>query len=494
MTLEDCLVRALEKNLGLQVQVLNPELADLSVSLANEKFLPSLDFQYNTQNLKSPSFSWIDAADEVLTKYNEYAAQVNQLFPTGAKFSVSLFSYINDTNRKFQTINPRYGSTLQFDLTQPLLKDFGFKANRREIIIAQNNRDIAENDFKKALLETIYTIEEAYWNLVYNIENLKVKKQSLELAKDLLAKNKREVEIGMVAPIEVLSAEAEVASREADILQAEVLVKNSEDLLKTLLNIKEKEADEYRSIVPSDIPSVDKKEVTLENALAQAMDNRPELHAARLALKNKDVELTYSRNQLLPDLSLQASYWSPGISGTQILYADNDPLTGIVVGKVPGRPSDALKDVFNFKHKNWAVGLTFSLPLNSVFSRALSAQAKVNLEQAKLSLEEKEQKMFLEVRNAVREVETNYKRVEAYEVARNLAEKKLEAEEKKLKVGLSTNYLVLQNQRDLANAQGAELKARIDLMVSLANLEKATGTSIQKRNIRWSDLVEKIRE
>ena len=486
MTLDECLVRAMESNLSLKVQILNPELAELSVSLASEKFLPTFTFNYDKQHLNTPSYSWITANEAVQTRYSENGAGVGQLLPTGGKVSATLYTYKNDTTEKFQTINPRYGSQLQFSFTQPLFKDFGFGISRREFLVARNNRDIAENDFRKVLTETLFNVESAYWDLVYNMENLKVKRQSLDLAKDLLAKNKREVEVGMMAPIEILSAEAEVATREADILQAEVLVKNSEDLLSTLLNFGHEEVETPLTIAPADIPTVDAHETTVSEALAQAMANRPELRTAKLDIKNRDLDLTWFRNQLLPDLSFQANYWSPGISGTQILYANNDPLTGAIIGYVPGRSSDALKDATNFRYKNWPIGVTLSLPLNTVFSRAQAAQAAINLRQAQLTLEDTEQQVFLEVRNAVREVGTNIKRVTAYEAARMLAGKKLEAETKKLKVGMTTNFLVLQYQRDLATAQSAELRARIDLVVSRAKLEKATGVGLDKKNIKLS--------
>ena len=137
-------------------------------------------------------------------------------------------SYKSDTNQSFQLLNPRYGSTLRFDFVQPLLKDFGFKVSRREIIIAQNNLNISHSQLKSVLLDTVYRVQEAYWNLVYAIESLKVKSQSLKLARDLLAKNRKEVEVGKLAPIEILSAEAVVASREAEILQAEAIIRKNE--------------------------------------------------------------------------------------------------------------------------------------------------------------------------------------------------------------------------------------------------------------------------
>lgn len=489
-SLEDCILKAMENNLGVAIEVLNPELAGISVSMANEKFLPSLSLSYSKRDTNSASYSFLDAADQVSTLYNNYSASISQLIPTGGSFSIVLDGYKNDTNRKFQTINPRYGDTLTFSFNQPLLKNFGFKMSRKDIIVAKNNSDISEENFKKALQDTVYSVEEAYWNLVYSIEFLKVRKQSLKLAQDLLEKNKIAVEVGTLAPIEILSAEEQVATREADILESEAMVKNNEDLLKTIINLasEDREADLLK-IIPADKPTYEKTEVTLSETLLLAMENRPDLNATRIDLKNKEINLSYSKNQLLPDLSLQASYWSPGITGDLILYENNDALRGKVIGMVPGSPSDALKDAINFKYNNWSIGLTLSVPLNSVFSRAAYAQAKVNMEQSMLRLKNQEQQLFLEIKNAVRAVQTNYKRVQSYKVARELAGKKLEAEEEKLRVGLSTNYFVLQYQRDLANAQTQELKAIIDYNLSLARLDRATGVGLKAKNIKISQIL-----
>lgn len=488
LSLEECIASALENNLGVAVEVLTPRLADITVSQAKERFFPQISARYYTQNTNTPSFSWIDATDQVTTQYNDYSAQITQQIPTGASFSIALFSYENDTNRKFQTINPRYGSTLQFYFTQPLLKNFGLNINRKEIIVARNNRDISESEFKKVLSDTIYNVEEAYWNLVYSIENLRVMEQSLNLARDLLVKNQREVEVGTLAPIEILSAEAEVATREADILQAEALVKNSGDRLRTIINLKAKEKGEGVNIAPVEKPVYTKKDIQIDEALLIAMKNRPDLNSLRLDLKNKDIELGYAKNQLLPDLSVEASYWSPGVSGTQILYLDNNPLTDVVIGTVEGSSRNALKDAFNFRYRNWSVGITLSLPLNTLLSRAEYARARISLDQSKLRMEAQEQQVFLDVRNAVRSVQTDYKRVQGYNKARELAEKKLEAEEKKLKVGLTTNYLVLQYQRDLATTRSSELRAIVDYNLSLARLNNALGITLDEKNIKFSTL------
>jgi outer membrane protein TolC len=486
LSLEECILQALKNNLNLAVQVLNPELSNISVSRAMEKFYPSLSFGFSTEKTNEASFSWIQSEEQINAESNSYSIQLSQLIPMGGNFSIAFGSNKSESNQKLLSVNPRYSTLLRFNFFQPLLKDFGLKASRREIIVAQNNRDISEKQLKGTLMDTIYNVEKAYWDLTYSIENLKVKRQSLELASELLAKNRREVEVGMMAPIEILSAQAEVASREADIIQAEVLIRNNEDNLKTIINLAAWEKDIEVKIVPADKPSFEKKEISLEEALLLAAENRPDLQATKVDLKNKEIDLSFAKNQLLPDLRLSASYWSPGLSGTQFIYDPRDPFGG-PIGSIPGKPSEALKDTFGFRFKNWSAAITLSIPLNTVLSRAQYAQAKVSLEQATLSLKNQEQQVYLEIRNAVRAVQTNYERVQAYRVARELADKKLEAEQKKLKVGLTTDYVVLNYQRDLANAQSAELKAIIDYNLSLADLERATGTSLSNRNIKITE-------
>jgi outer membrane protein TolC len=485
LSLEDCILKAMKNNLGLAVNVLSPELADISVSLANEKFMPSLSMSFNKRDTNEASYSWLDAEDQVSTTYNSYSMQLSQLIPTGGSFSVTLNSYKNDTTRSFQTINPRYGSTLTFDFTQPLLKNFGFKTSRREILIAQNRRDISESQFKDTLLNTIYSVEQAYWNLVYSIEFLKVKRQSLQLAQDLLEKNRKAVEVGTLAPIEILSAREQVATREAEVLETEALVESNEDQLKTIINLAAEENEvELVKVIPKDNPAYLKREITLDEALRIAMEKRPDLEQTRIELKNNELDISYAKNQLLPDLRFEASYWSPGVSGTQIVYPSDNPF-GDPIATIPGKSSAALKDAFNFKYKNWTVGFTLSIPLNTIISRAAYAQASVEKEQTTLQLKNQEQQAYLEIKNTLRDLETNYKRVQARKVARKLAEKKLEAEEEKLKVGLSTNYFVLQYQSDLANALATELKAIIDYNLSLASLDRVLGTTLEKKNISY---------
>jgi outer membrane protein TolC len=489
LSLDDCITRALKDNLSVAIQVLNPEISATSVARSEEKYIPTLSVDWSSRNTESASYSFLDAAGTaIVDATNNFGFTANQTLPFGGSLSISLSGYKTDSNRTGSTINPRYSSTLRLNFNQPLLKDFGSKMSRREILIARNNYQVSEYQLKRTLMDTIYSIESAYWSLVYSLDNLEVRRQSLQLARDLLEKNKRSVEIGTLAPMDVLSAQAEVATREADLIQAETQVLSNEDQIKVLLNIPEEESRRITAIVPTDEASFVEVTYGLDEALAIAIENRPDLETMKLQMMNEQFNLSYQKNQLLPDLNLTVSYWSPGVSGTQILY-DGNPIFGIVIGEIPGGITDSLKDTFNFKYTNWSLGLSLGIPLNTLLSKASYTQAKLNLRQAKLELENQEQQIYLEIKNAVRTVEANYRRIIAYKLARELAEQKLSAEEEKLKVGLTTNYMVLSYQRDLANARISELNSIIAYNVSLAGLERSLGISLREKNIRFGDFL-----
>ena len=489
LSLEDCVAKALKNNLSLAVEVYNPEIAQAALTQAKETFMPRFDLNYGTERQENPPYWFIQGAETLVTKYSDYGLTVVQQVPTGANVTVSLLSYRSDTNQAFQLINPRYGSTMRLDLRQPLLRNFGLTVNRRQIIVARNNLDVSFDQLESTIINTIYLVEEAYWNLVYAIENHKVKQQSLGLARDLLAKNRKEVEVGTLAPLEILNAEATVASREADILQAESLILRGEEVLKNIVNLAAEGQAGAARIEPSDKPVYRERPVSMETALSEAMMRRPDLQSLRKGLETRQLNVGVARNQMLPSIDLQFSLWSPGISGDRLLYAGDNPFSGVIVGKVKGSGSDSLRDVLKFRYQNWSVGLTFSLPLSNVLTKAEFVGARLALEQDLARLKTLEQQARLEVSDSVREIEANAKRVQAYGVARELAERRLDAEQKKLSVGLTTNYFVLQFQEELANARSMEIKSVVDFNLALARLERATGTSLETRNIRIGDFM-----
>ena len=489
LTLDECIARALQKNVGLQAAVISPQLSEMSLKQAGEKYLPSLSFNYVNSESRNASYSWLDAATgNVVTLSGQYSGSVTQQIPLGGSLQLSINSNKTDSTSRGQTINPRYQSTLSFSFSQPLLQGFGTKIANYNILVARNNLDVSETSFTKTVQDMVYTVTAAYWQLVQSIENLNVQRMSLQLSKEFLTKNQLSVEIGTLSPLDLLSAQSEVASREASILAAEASVKNSEDNLKMLLNLTEDEEKGLTAIVPVDKPRLDETKADLGQALMLAMQKRTDLKISQIGLKNQEMSLAYTKNQTLPSLNLTASYSSPGVSGTRILY-DGNPLNGIVIGTIPGGASGALSDAFAFKYKNWSIRLNLSVPLSNVISRANLAQARLNMDQALLEMENQQKQVVLEIRNAVRSLETTYKQVQAYKVARELAERKLQAEEDKLRIGQSTNYSVLLIQRDLTTARIAELAAIVNYNLAQVGLDRSTGVILEKRNIKIANML-----
>ena len=491
LTLEECILKALQNNLGLTIQQLAPLQAEYSLQLTKEKFIPSFAFNFTNGETRNASYSWLDApTDSSFTQTGRLSGSLSQAVPTGGNLTIGMSGNRTYSNARLQTINPRYDARLQFQFSQPLLRDFGPKMSRRQIILAQSGLEKAGYDFQANVAGLIYNVETAYWNLVYSIENLKVVRLSLKLAQDLLNQNRLAVEIGTMAPRDVLTAQSSVASREADIIAAEASVKSAEDTLRSILNLMG-DAKAAGAIIPADQPNLDIKPVELDQSILVAMQNRPELKSLEIDLDNSKFSFTIAKNQLLPNLSLSASYTSPGISGDRILYLNNNPLSGVIVGVVPAGVSQAIKDSLKFLYKNWSVGLTLDIPLSNILSRASVAQAQVSLQSAELQLKSREQAIYLEIKSAVRDLETNSRRVQALKVASDLADQNLKSEEEKLRVGLSTPYQVLQFQEQLTRAKTTELQAIINLNNAQAKLDQVLGTSLETRNIKIEELLDR---
>ena len=277
MSLEECIVKALKDNLGVAIQVLGPQLSAEALSQAREQYIPTMSLSGSSRKNENPSFSYLDApGDSSISRAQNYNfLSFTQALPTGGTLNLGFNGSRTTVNSRGITINPRYSTTLSFQLTQPLLRNFGPKVANQEILVAINNLGVSEENLRNTLMSTVYDVETAYWNLVYSIENLDVRRQSLKLAQDLLEKNQRSVEVGTLAPIEILSAQAEVATREADLIQAETQIKSTEDQLKLLIGIKGTEDKAITALVPKDKPTYVPRDVNLDEALPLQLLERP---------------------------------------------------------------------------------------------------------------------------------------------------------------------------------------------------------------------------
>jgi outer membrane protein TolC len=486
MTLDDVIEQALKNNLDLQIEMTNPEIYRAMWSKSTAIFVPLLNVNFDTGENNSPSSSALTGADLETTKTTGLTVGLVQNLPLGGSLDVTLRNNRFSTNSRYSSYNPRYNSTLTFNLTQPLLKDFGSGSTKRSIRVARNNRDISVFALKQRVIDLIYQTEEAYWNLVYSHQNLEVKQKSLQLAKDLLKQNEIQVKVGVSAPMDILTAQAEVAARESETLQAQSQIQTYEENLRRILNISQLPA----AIIPQDKPLFIPVAADLNQFLMAALEKRPDIEQVRLDLKNKNIDVRYYRNQLLPNLQLSASYYTSGLSGDQLIW-DGNPLfpDSKIIDIIKGGINDSLKEVFKNLYRNYSIGLQLSIPLLNTSARADMVQAQLNLKQSLLQLKKIESTIYSDVRQIVMDLETNLKIVEANRISKELAEQKLLAEQKKLAVGLSTNYLVLQYQRDFSNALIAELKSLIDYNLALSRVNKVLGTTLEKHNIEFADFL-----
>ncbi len=486
LTLKECLVMALEKNLDISVEAFAPEIQAYSIREAREAFLPQLNLGYVDRNNNLPS-NWYVEGEVYSRKYDQLSIGLEQEIPTGGRFSLSLANSTTDTTRSLTIANPTYDAELFFEFNQPLLKNFGPKISRKNILQAQNQRDISLTGLKSTMIEKIYEVEEAYWSLVQAIDNLKVREYSLEHSKDQLKRTQEAARIGIKTAIDVLSAETEVANWEDIILSQRSIVEKSEDRLRALLNLPAEAPDLSQSIIPVDRPVVEKKEITFEEALSLALEERPDVEKIGIEIDNSSLDVSYYKNQLLPQLDLRFQLYYPGQSGDLLIYRDNNPYTGEVIGKREGSRMDSFKDVFDFKYRNWMVSLNLNLPMGNFLSRASVAKARMEKEKKLLEKERLQKSVRLEISEALKELKSNENRLETSARYRELMEKKLAAEEERFRLGLTSNEWLFRYQRDYASARTGEISAIIDYKLSVAKLEKIMGINLETKNLKFRD-------
>ncbi len=467
LSLDEAVKRALEKNLDIAVERSNPEVAALSLKSARGVYDPFFTSTVSQTSASSRPTSSFAPTDTDTTRFN---FGVSQYLPTGASLSLSFNNSRTDQNAAFSTFNPSFSSSLGLNLTQPLLRDLRVDASRHQIRVAKRNREISDVQFRQTVINTLASVKQLYYDLIFTLDNLEAQRKSLALAKKLLEENQIKVRVGTMAPLDVVAAESEVASREEGVITAETALADAEDALRrTIFELSAPEMWALR-IVPSDRPSADQVQVDVEGAIQKALENRTDVVATRKSLENTEASLRLAKSASLPAVNLVASYGASGVGGTEFDRGGN-PL-GPVLRTIPGGYNDALSEAFGRDYPTWSLGVNISYPILNRSASAAKAQAQVALEQAELSLRRLEMQITTEVRSAARSVEANYKRVESTRAARVLQQRRLDAEEKRFAAGMSTNFMVTQAQRDLAFAEVAELRAVADYRKSQVNFEK----------------------
>lgn len=476
VSLMDAAIRALQNNLDISLSRHTKESRLTDIVFEQAKFDPTVSvkgrYLRTVDPLEQPVFGATGSLLNQITKFDQrnqslsFDASTNLV--TGGSidmnYNPSRYSVNQDLAEGF-LFNPAWMGGLSFTVTQPLLKNAGIGINKTFIKVAQNNAVVEQHIFRDRVLTVIASVEQNYWELVFAKENVKVAQAALKAAEELLAANRLKAKAGVMSIVDVLQAEAAVASRVEQVLVAEKAIRDEEDQLRTLLNPGEAELRKNVRLTPIDAPITYLETLSLEEAIETAIEQRPEIVQAKKHIESSELNKQFARNQLLPTLSFQGTMGLTGLGGDY---------------------SESFMRNFSGNFYNYGAGLVFSYPLGNRSAISTYTKRRLEAKNAEIALASVRNQIILGIREAVRRVQTDFKRIETTRSARILAEKQLQTEQERLRVGLSATRFVLDFQRDLATAQGNELRAIIDYNKALSNLARHKATTLDRYHLELS--------
>src|SRR5712691_10953978 len=472
LSLQDALGTAMQRNLGVQVQRYDYRMASEALRSQYTLYDWFATGTLSQNKTKNATVSTFQASQSKTTTAN---IGVSQALPAGGSYFLGL------NNNRFMTtgggtlVSPGYNPSIAFQATQPLLRNFGLDVTRRGITIARNTLGISREAFRVGLMNTTISVQQAYLDLVYARRNVEVVKESLFLARDQARITQIRIDVGASAPLDILQPRVQIATTEEQLILAVAAVRNAEDRLRALMNLDL--TDWSRPIIPTD--PVEYKPLTIDTngAVARALDIRPELREAQLTTATRNVQYTYARNQVLPQVDFNMNYRAAGLAGKSALF---DPVTGRPTGQFDTTGYDtALRQVFDRDFPTWTFGFSVGVPLSNIGARAEAKRAQLDLDESRLTQEQLRQNITVEVRGAARDVDTAARTIVASRAARDAAEQNLEAERRRYENGMTTNFQVLQIQQQLSDARVRELQALVGFQKALANYHRAVGDILE---------------
>jgi outer membrane protein len=473
LTADEAVRLALENNLGIQAERLGPEIGTLAVAQARAVYAPSLISTTSTRRSTEPPSNFLTGSEDIISDESVRTnLGLQQLVPWGGGRYQFTLDASRQTTNAFTSYNPQLGSAFSGSYTQPLLRNFKIDSFRQQLLTSRNNQVIADIQLREQITLTSQAVRFAYYDLVGAIEGLEVAQLSLDLSRQLLKDNQTRVEVGTMAPIDIIEAEAEVASFEESVIQAEARISTAQDRLRALV-LNPSQADFWTvRIEPGEAPTLTPISIDTDAAVQNALANRTDLARLRKQLENVDINLRFSENQRLPDLNMVATYNLIGLAGTQFEFdRTSQAFPPPIVSESQRSFRDALADVFGNDFRTWSFQFQFSYPIGRSTADAAVAAGRLERQQGTNDLRNLELQVATAVRDAARQVATNLKRVEATTKARQFAERRLEAEQKRMTVGLSSTFQLFQAQRDLARQRQSELNAIIDYNRSIVTFE-----------------------
>ena len=482
LSLDEAIALALEHNLDIAVERLNPQLMDLLIAQVNAAYQPTFSTSFTNSSRTNPASNQLDGGLAVIQDTQSVNTSISQSVPWGGgDFQVSWNNNRNETTNVFSSFNPSYRSTFQASYTQPLLRGFSIDPTRQQLQVTRIDRELSDVDLRATITDTLANVRNTYWDFVFATQSLQVQQQSLALAEQLILDNRARVEIGTMAPIDIVQSQSEAAARRQALAQTEQTLQTAQLALKRLI-VGSIEDDAWQAgLNPSDRPTFDPRPVDIETALRTALDQRPDLVRSRRQLDIDDINVRALRNETLPSLDLVGSYQLQGQGGTATLRGG--VLGGAVTTVIPGGFGDALRQIRTANFPVWSVELQLSYPIGQSATDASYARARLEVQQTQARLRQLELQVATEVTSAAVQIDSIVKRIDAARAARELAEQQLEAEQSKFEVGMSTNYFVLQAQRDLTNTQNSELQALLDYNKALVEFDRVQGATLSRAGI-----------
>lgn len=481
LTANDVINLMLSNNLDVGLSRLTPLSSSYLLSSMYRPFEPAMRFSAGFGRNTTPSSNQFSASDSQLLSHN-FTIGFQQALQTGTNVAVDLTMSRSSSNSPFATFNPSWTGLVKYGVTQHLMKDFGRDINTRQIRLAQNNQNISKLQFEQQVINLVVQAQKTYWDLVFTAEDIKVKQRSMELAQKTLSDNQIQVNVGTLAPIDLVQAESEVASRKESLVVSTFTQTQSEDQVKKLITSQADPGMVLARLTPMQQAKrpVAGDVMAVEEGIRVALENRLEMRQLAVELKNKDIDLEYSRNQLLPSVDVNASYIQNGIGGKLTTRAG---FGGPVVSQIPGGLTDAMRQLFGYGYTGYNLGINVVVPIRNKAAQADNGRAATEKKIAEDRLRTTAQQIALDVRNVLTQVEMNRARIDAAEKARELAERRLQSEQKKFDLGASTIRFVLEEQRNVTQAQTNEIAALVNYTKALVELDRATGMTLKKNNI-----------
>ncbi len=435
---------------GIQMPQNDPVLIDLlRQGMTLSEFMDLFDFQ----NAFRPSGPV--QVTEYSEEHHQFETGLSKTFHWGTRYDLSVLLDRHESSNPYEGLNPASDTELRLTITQPLLRNFGPQANLIQVRTSENDLEISKAELRAKVLDVIFNTLTAYWTMILRQEQLIIQQESLRLAEDLLVNNRARVKAGILAPIEILSASAGVAARREAVIVSENNLVNAEDNLKRILELREDERLWDVHIIPAEKPEYVPQDVDTQKSLRVAKKWRPEFQRLELGIENNELNVEYAENQLKPQLDVSVGAWTSGLGSDT---------------------NDSLEWLDDGEFVSYTAALQFSYPLGNNAAEARLKRAKLRAQQTQNSLEDLHRAVELQVRTACREIETNRQRIEANDVAVDLAEERLRAEEEALRVGMATSHDVLDFQEDLTIARGQYTRSVIDHIISISQLDYAQGT------------------